>query len=57
MAGFLSTAVDIFNLVTNLRASYVSWISDICPSILKALSVGETVAGAIQEVCMQYTLL
>ncbi|KAL5466959.1 hypothetical protein EMCRGX_G031124 [Ephydatia muelleri] len=49
VAGFLSTAVDIFNLVTNLRASYVSWISDICPSILKALSVGETVAGAIQE--------
>ncbi|KAL5466973.1 hypothetical protein EMCRGX_G031138 [Ephydatia muelleri] len=49
MAGFLTTAADILDLVTNLRASYVSWISDICPSILKALSIDESVAGAIQE--------
>ena len=57
MAGFLTTAADILDLVTHLRASYVSWTSDNCPSILKALSIEESVAGAIQEVYMQYTLL
>ena len=51
ISGFITTKEDVAHLVTTLRASYQSWISENRPSILKSLSIEGTVAGAIQEVC------
>ena len=51
ISGFITTKDDVAHLVTTLRASYQSWISENHPSVLKSLSKEGTVAGAIQEVC------
>eukprot|EP00731_Ephydatia_muelleri_P026844 Em0018g944a len=49
ISGFITTKDDVAHLVTTLRASYQSWISENHPSVLKSLSIEGTVAGAIQE--------
>ncbi|KAL5466919.1 hypothetical protein EMCRGX_G031082 [Ephydatia muelleri] len=49
ISGFITTEDDVAYLVTVLRASYQSWISENHPSVLKSLSIEGTVAGAIQE--------
>ena len=56
---FITITTNVVHVVTTLRASYQSWISENHPSILKSLSasvleslsIEGTVAGAIQEVC------
>ena len=47
MAGFITNKTD---LISTLRAHYLSWIHGDHPFKLRALSIAGTVAGAVQEV-------